>query len=348
MSSGGKAAAGSVAAAATYVGGRVATNSLTLAQNLLISGAQIAALKWMLDKQDDSWEKVSHKQIRCVEVAINEFLTTLRTDLLPTVSAAYPDVLHAIACVPVDPAVSNFAVMVDNIANTPKTQEYIVAANHWHRVNYMARTELLSPGFTTQLRRTFEITSNDLAGTMPVGDAAEIVSDVAEAAAMTGRIGNVAGLTHFSLGVSKRRLHKEGQAALARHVEMLNAISPVGSELTFEAFMEKPENRINLALQQAQLVQNSLQAIANRNAQKAPHLLAELQTKLQMAVAVLQLNANKANMQNQFVPNYAGVFGNAVNGLLKQLAPVDTGDGGRHDAPDLSGAVTPQTTVSAI
>ena len=344
MSGRGKIAGASITAAGIYVAGRIATSAITVAQHVAVGLAQVAALKWMLNKQDDSWEKVSQKQIRCVEVAVNEFVTTLRGELIPEFRAAYPEVPEAIPYVPVDPATSNFAVMVDNIANTPKTQEYIAAANHWHRVNYMARAELLSPGFTLQFRRSFEITSNDLAGTMPVGDVAEIVTDVAESAALNGRIGNVAGLTHFSLGVSRRRLHKEGQAGLARHVEMLNAISPVNSELTFESFMEKPENRINLALQQAQLIQNSLQAVANRNAQKAPRLLAELQAKMQAAVMVLQFNANKANMQNQFVPNYAGVFGNAVNGLFKQLLPASAGDGGRHDAPDLANNLFPEAS----
>lgn len=344
MSGRGKIAGASIAAAGIYTGGRIGTNLLNNVQNYLVAIAQIKALKWMMDKQEESWEKVSKKQIRCVEVAVNEFLTTMRGELLPTFAAAYPEVPQAIPYVPVDPAVSNFQTMVDNIATAPKTTEYMVAANHWHRANYMARAELLSPGFTTAFRNAMSITSGELEGRLTVADEIETLTDVAENAARLGRIGNVAGLTHISLGISGRRLRKEGQLSLARHVEMMERVSPVSSELTFQDFLEKPENRINLALQQAQLIQNSLQAIANRDAQKAPRLLAELQAKMQMAIMALQFGANKANMQNQFVPNYTGIFGNAVNGLFKQFVTADNAHTGDKDSENLANSLFPEAS----
>ena len=98
---------------------------------------------------------------------------------------------------------------------------------------------------------------------------------------------------------------------------MLNRdVSPISSEASLDQQMISPTNRMNLALQQAQLIQNSLQNAANIAAQKSPHLLAELQTKLQTTIARLQFSANKGNMVNQFVPNYAAVLGPAMNNVL--------------------------------
>ncbi len=83
--------------------------------------------------------------------------------------------------------------------------------------------------------------------------------------------------------------------------------------------MLKPEYRIGFALQTNQLIQQSLQNVYNAAAQKPPAKLAELQAKLAKLQTVLVYSANKANMTNQFVPNYAAAFQPMLNSLFSGM-----------------------------
>lgn len=315
----GKSATSGVAAAGIYSSARIATNTLSWVKSALVVAAQSALLKSLLDKQKSAYDDISNRQIQYVERALNDYILTINNDLLPTFKAAFPEVPQAIPYTPVDAAQITFDAMVQNIANLPKTSEYVQQVNYLHRSNYIARLVQLSPGFLTNVQTAALTIKNLLEGTLPVGDIIEITTDSAEAAAMTGRIGSTR-FTARALGLSRLRMQAVGRAALVEHLAMLNAhVSPVAAEVTLDQQMIQPANRLSLALQQAQLIQNSLQNIANTAAQKPPHLLAELQTKLQTTIARLNLEANKGNMVNQFVPNYAAVLGPAMNNVLEGL-----------------------------
>lgn len=310
-------AAGSIATAGTYVGGRIATNTLSWVKTGLVVAAQAALLKALLDKQKHSYDDISSKQIGYVERALNEYILDVNNNLLPTFKNAYPDVPQAIAYEPVVPELMVFDQMVENIRNLPKTSEYIQQVNYLHRANFVARMVQLSPDFLTNVRLTSYQIRDLLEGRLPVGDVVEVMTDTAEMAALTGRIGAGYKTTARNLGISRLRMQAAGRAAFVEHLAMLNRdVSPISSEASLDQQMISPTNRMNLALQQAQLIQNSLQNAANIAAQKSPHLLAELQTKLQTTIARLQFSANKGNMVNQFVPNYAAVLGPAMNNVL--------------------------------
>lgn len=312
---GGKASAGQVAAAGIYVGGRIATSAAQIAQAALISGAQIAAVRWMIDKQDDSWNKVSAKQIACVEQALDEFHTTL-DGLFPEFFNAYPDVPEAARFVAPDPAAVQRQTMEEGLLSMSKTNEYMIAANHWHRINYLARMELLSPGFRAALTRDMKNIEALYEGKLPTSDLVELTTGVAEEAAARGKIGNCRATTATALGVSQLRLQREAHDRLRTHTDLLQRVSPVESEFTMDQLMLKPEFRVRTAIELAQLLQNDLQNFNNMKAQKAPAIFAQLQAKLQRAIARLTFGANKANMQNQFVPNYQALFMPAINNLL--------------------------------
>jgi hypothetical protein len=344
MGGGGKGAAGTVAAAGIYTGGRIATNALTIGQAFVTAAAQIAAMKWMIEKQQSMWDHVSGKQIACVEVALDEFSKAVDA-LLLTFKDAYPDVPEAARFVAVDPQTEQFNTMVANIINGPKTAEYMVAANHWHRTNHMARVELLSPGFTALLSAHMRQIEALLAGTLPVDEAVAVVSDDAEAAAMNGRVGNTRMISAASLGIRRLQIQQLGRDEISRRLQWMEQVSPVSREVTLNELMVSPERRLLFALEQAQLLQNDLQNAHNAAAQKAPHKMAELQTKLQRVVATLSFNANKANMQNQFVPNFPGIFGPSISNLTQLIGQAMTWEKDQ-DSPVLSGAQTPSTSTA--
>lgn len=334
-----------VASAGIYTGGRVATNALTIAQAFVTAGAQIAAMKWMIDRQQSMWDHVAAKQINCVEVALDEFILSVDS-LLPTFKDAYPDVPVAARLVPVNPQVEQYQAMVDNITNGPKTAEYMAAANYWHRVNYRARVEILSPGFEASFVRHMRQIETLLAGQLPVDDVIDITTDVAENAAMLGKIGNTRMLTHTALGIRRLQIQQLGRDELGRRIDWMQKISPVESEVTLNELMVKPERRLLFALEQAQLLQNDLQNANNAAAQKPPHKLAELQTKLQRVIAILTFGANKANMQNQFVPNFPALFGPTISNLTNMITSAFNWEKNPDSGQDLGGHLTPVATTS--
>lgn len=337
--SGAASAAGAVAAAGVYTAGRIATNALTIGQAFVTAASQIAAMKWMIDKQQDQWDHVAAKQIKCVEVALDQFTTSVG-DLLPTFQAAYPDVPVAARFVAVSPQQEQFNAMVDNILNAPKSAEYMVAANHWHRINYMSRVELLSPGFTEAFARHMRQVEDLMNGQVPVDEVISITTDDAENAAMAGRIGNMRMQTYASLGIRRLQMQQLGRDELGRRFDWMQRMSPVETEVTLNDLMVKPERRLAFALEQAQLLQNDLQNANNAAAQKSPYIMAQLQTKLQQVIATLSFNANKANMQNQFVPNFPGIFGPTISNLTNAITGAFAMEKSP-TSPELSGGQTP-------
>ncbi len=316
---GGFAIAGAmVAVSGIYSGTRLATNIATLAQAYITAKMQADMLFKMIDKQENMWDHVAAKQIQCVEVALNEFIRGV-DELLPTFKGAYPDIPVPARLIPPDPQEVQFNQMVDNLKNMPRSAEYMSAANHWHRINYAARAEFLSPGFANSFYRHMRQVESLLDGQMPIDEAVGVTSDVAENAAMNGRIGNTCRTTSAAMGIRRIQMQALGREELARRVTMMQGVSPVETEVTVDSLMLKPERRLTYALELAQLLQNDLQNANNAAAQKPPHLMAELQTRLQRTVAILQFNANKANMQNQFVPNFPALFAPAISNLTKAV-----------------------------
>ena len=332
-------AAGGVAQAGIYTGGRVATNFATIVAAGVAAASQILLVERMIDKQEKMWDHVATKQIQSVEVALDEYAKAVAS-ILPTFKDAYPEVPVAARFVPVDPQTEQFNQMIANILTAPKAAEYMVAANHWHRVNYQARVELLSPGFTVAFALHMRQIESLMAGQLPVDEAVGVTTDIAENAAMLGKTGNTRMLTSAAMGIRRLQIQQLGRDELGRRITWIQGISPVESEVTLDSLMVKPERRLLFALEQAQLLQNDLQNANNAAAQKAPHKMAELQTKLQKIVATLSFNANKANMQNQFVPNFPGLFGPTISKLATSITDAFSWEKNPDSAPDLGGHVT--------
>ena len=223
----------------------------------------------------------------------------------------------------------------------------MAASNHWHRLNYQARTELLSPGFTNLLNKHLKQIEALMDGELPLDEAAGVVSDVAENAAMLGRIGNTFRQTHASLGIRRLQIQHLGREEMARRIQWMEQLSPAGREVSINELMVSPERRLLFALEQAQVLQNDLQNFNNSLAQKPPHKMAELQTRLQMAVSALSFNANKANMQNQFVPNFPALFAPTVSKLATNLTDPHTWERNPDSGQDLGGHLTPSAPGTA-
>lgn len=320
MGSGGKGAAGTVAAATIYTTGRSIDTALSWVQSLAVLAAQGIILKSLLDRQKGHYDDITNRQIGLVDTALNNYTLDLHNNLLPTFQAAFPDVPQAAQYVPVNTQAVVFDQMVENLANMSKTEEYTVRVNTLHRYNYIARLALLSPGFMQNITVAAYQIRDLLNGTMSTGDVVEIISDQAEQDALMGRIGATQKTTHRNLGISRMRAQAAGRRELAENVRMLNQdVSPINLETTIHEQMIDPKNRLALALTETERIQQSLQNVFNTAAQKPPYLLAQLQAKLSAIIAKLTYEANKGNMVNQFVPNYAAVFGPMMQSFFGQF-----------------------------
>lgn len=338
---GGKQAAGAVAAATIYTSGRTVTNSLAWAQSLVAIGIQVAAMKWMLDKQKKSYDEIAKKQINYLEDAVDQFMLFVDTQLVPAIPDALPEVPRAAEYVPTDPDDLTYRNFIANINSTPQGTMMIDAINTSARNNYRARLFLLSPTILDALVKEAGQINDLLDGRIPQSDVMEAFTDVADNALATGRIGNMGSMTAAALGVSQLRLQAAGREALHRHLQGLNTnVSPVASEARLEEFFIKPENAVGFAIQQGQLIQNSMQNLFNTMAQKPPARKAIITAKMQAAMAKLQLEANRGNLVNHYVPNYAGIFGPAMQSFMSQFekkTDVDTAATWAHPAgPDVT------------
>lgn len=313
--------------AGIYTGGRITTNSLSWLKTGAVVAVQAALLKQMLDKQKSAYDNIAWQQRNYVETALNNYLLDLNNNLIPTFADAYPEVPVAAPYAPVDYQVEQFSAMVASIQNLPKTAEYVKSSNYLLRTDYIARQVLLHSDWVRDVKLMSMQLGLLLAGKLPTGDVVEILSDTAQQACLTGRIGNTRKTTLRNLGISKLRAEDAARKGFHEHWGALaGSVMPFQGEATLEAQMLNPNNRMALAIQQAQLIQNSLQNINNTAAQKPPFRLGVLQAKMNAAIARLTYDANKGNMVNNFVPNYSAVLGpamsNVFDGINKQIGGV--------------------------
>ncbi len=317
--------AAATASAAIYTGGRITTNALSWVQAGVVAGLFVAGAKYLTNEMLQHVNKQTRAEINMVELALMNYIEEMENNLLPKFREAYPDKPQAADYVPIVPGAELTRSFNERIAALTTGTNYTVAYNHMHRINFLARAQMLLPGFQTMLASIARQANQMIDGKLPVDDVGEILVDVAEAAALRGTIGNTHAMTMRRLGVSTLRAQLAGRQALKDGVDLANAMVPIEGELSSRDLIISPENELNMALQQAQLIQQSLQARYNLAAQKAPYLMGELAARLQMIITRLQFDANKANMGTKFVPDYRGMMGQLTGGLMNKVSETFAG-----------------------
>lgn len=290
-------------------------NKFSWQQELLVPGIQAAAQLLILNKQKDDYDDISDDQKDSVDAAVSGYTNCVEA-LLPSFKDAFPDVPQCAQYIPVNACEEQIAAINCNLQAAGKTDEYIKEVNRQHHINQLIRTKFLIP-FYEENQQLQSIQINDLLqGKLPVDDVVEILTDNAEMALLRGRVGNTCKQTLRDLGISRLRAQALGREAFERQLASVNRdVSPVSQLADVQSMAGTPKDRINLALQQALYIQESAQNCFNVAAQKAPHLMHELQAKLQRCVAKLTYEASKANMVNTFVPNYAAILNPLISGL---------------------------------
>ncbi len=295
--------AGTAASAAAYV----ASNIFSWSEARKMPGRQADANKEVLEKQKDHYDNITKKQRDLLGAAISAYTGDMNL-LLDNGSfkAALPSVPQAAEYVPVDACCMQGSTIECNISHIERAKAYTEYVNRQHEQNDLLHALSFDPGFLTNLDIVNKSFQDMMRGILDVGDVVEIVGDQAEMAALNGRIGNTRRTTARDLGISKHRVKVAGREEFRRHTTFINGVvSSQSRQHDITEMMQSPGARIQLALAQSQLIQNSLQNKNNALAQKEPWRLAELQLRMNRNITRLQAKSSQALLTNNFVPNYA-------------------------------------------
>lgn len=314
---------GMIGAAGIYA----ASSAANWVQALLVPGVQAAANILLMEQQRSDYDDIVSDQRQLLGIAVTNYMTSINTLLSGSdFEDAFPDVPQAAEYVPIDACCIQRATIECNIATTDRAGVWAAGVNRLKEQDAIIRGIVFDPRFLVNMDMiSFEITDM-IRGKLPTGDVVEVLTDLAEMNALNGRIGNSRRRTARDLGISKLRMQAAGRREFREHHQFISqSIQPISDRAKIEDMMQTPQQRIALALTQAQLIQQSLQNLYNRNAQKDPYKLAELQMKMQQLTLKLQFEANKASLVNTFVPNYQALLAPLIKSVAGAIGdPVNT------------------------
>lgn len=315
--------AGAAASAALYV----ASNIYSWSEARKMPDRQADANKKVLELQKTHYDALEKKKRDIINAAINQYLVSVDTLLADgSFENAFPDVPEAAEYVPVDACCIQGSTIECNISNTERAAAYVRYVNRLHEQNDLAHVLSMDPRFLVTLDIQSQSIQDLTRGILPVGDIIEVVGDAAEQAALTGRIGNTRKIVARDLGVSKLRAQTAGRKEFRESTVWLNsAVSPLNRQGDIRDSMQTPAQRIELALHQSQLIQQSLQNVNNTAAQKEPYLMAKLQTKIQEYITRLQSKSGEALLVNNHVPNFASIIAPKVDNTSGLVGSIGQG-----------------------
>lgn len=284
-------------------------NQFSWAKNLILPGVQAAAMITLLQRQKSLYEEQATHQRRAIDLSFNFYADRLDSIIAGgELEQAYPDVPQAAEYVPVDPCAEQQRGIDCNGENLGAANSWAQCVNRLHEQADLTRAVVFDPRWLVNMDMYSIQVGDLLQGKLRPDSLMETMTDVAEDALATGRVGGVRRATTRALGLERLRRTRLGQRELRAEAEFISRISPQKRQADIREMMVSPQQRLSLAMTQAQLVQNSLQNLFNRNAQKPSASMERLKLKLDQAVQVMKLQAMKANLFNSYVPNYASVL----------------------------------------
>lgn len=301
---------------------------------LLVPALQAAATLTILSKQKDLYDDISDDRINLIDEAVTNWVDGM--DALITsglVTSAFGSVPEAILYDPVDSRETIYASINENLQNIPAAERHIAAVNRMNERNDIVRMTAFSPEFLHLAHKSSSTIRDLLNGKLPIDEVINILTDDAEQASLNGRIGNTNRRTHRSMGITRLRMQALGRREVEQQTIIAQRASPVQRQQSIQELLGTPQNRIGLALTQAQLIQNSLQNEANAAAAGDPSKLGELQIKVNKLTSRLGQEAQRGNMINQFVPDYASLLQPQIKSISEGLL----GSGDRTSASTAGG-----------
>jgi len=287
---------------------------------LLVPALQAAATLTILEKQKDLYDDLADDRIELIDEAVEKYVASVLSFTGGGLARdAFGTVPDAAEFVPIDNQEELYANINDNLQNLPAAERLIVAANRMNENNDIARLLRFSPDALHQAQQNSTTILRLMHGHLEVDTLVDLTTDQAENAAFTGRTGNTRRSTARALGLRRMDMVRLGRQEMSRQADWSEKVSSTRRQLSIQDFVSTPSQKIGLQLSLAQLIQQSLQNKNNADAAGDPTKFAEFQGKMQMATAVLGQEAQRGNMINQFVPNYAAILQPAIESISESL-----------------------------
>jgi|TARA_R100000084_G_scaffold109319_1_gene75673 hypothetical protein len=298
----------------------MSSGSSEAAASLALPAIQAAATILIIEKQKDLHDDIANKRIGLIDAAVSKYCAAIEACRSSNLfSEAFGSVPDAAIYKPVDPLETQYQTINANLQNVPAADRLMTAINRLNENNDLARAAVFDPAFHENMHRGSIQIKDLMEGRIPVDDVTNILTDTAEQAALNGRIGNTCKMTFRDLGVSRLNAQATGRRERAQQLQVAQLASPVERQFSIQNMMNTVESRIALALTTTQLVQNSLQNANNLAAAGDPTALASIQTKLNKIGMVLGQEAQRGNLVNAFVPDFASLLQPVISSISGAL-----------------------------
>lgn len=296
------------------------TGTFDSATSLLVPALQAAATLTVLGVQKGYYDDIANDRIDLIDEAVTNWIAGMES-LITTglVSEAFGTVPDAALYEEVDSRETIYAAINENLQNIPAAERHIAAVNRMNENNDIVRMTAFAPEFLHLAHKSSSTIRDLMNGKLPIDEVTNILTDEAEQAALNGRIGNTARRTHRSMGLTRLQMQSMARRELERQVILVERVSPIQRQQSIQEMLGTPANRVGLALTQAQLIQQSLQNANNADAAGDPTKFGELQVRLQKLTARLGQEAQRGNMINQFVPDYASLLQPQIKSISEGL-----------------------------
>jgi hypothetical protein len=291
---------------------------------LLVPALQAIATVVILNKQKEFHDEIAEKRIELIDEAVTNWIGGMEGMISSgMVGEAFGTVPASAAYIPVDSRETIYAAINENLQNVPAAERHIAAVNRMNENNDIVRMTAFSPEFLHLVHKSSSSIRDLINGKLSIDEVVNVLTDDSEQAALQGRIGNTGRRTHRSLGITRLNLQRFGRRELEAQVKLASAVSPMDRQQTMQDMLGTPARRVALALTQAQLIQQSLQNANNAAAAGNPTKLGELQLSLQKFTNRLAQEAQRGNMVNQFVPNFAALLEPQIKSITEALLGED-------------------------
>lgn len=196
---------------------------------------------------------------------------------------AYGDVPKAAIYNPVDIDQEQLAALLGNKENLPAIQQLMRGSNDLVTADALRRASKLIPGYRASMDAYGSASGDLLRGNLPFEDVMGIVRNRADLTNSLGVPGTGGPATLRDLGLSRLDAIKTGGGMLQDMVNIAERVSPRASYLVPKDLMVSPGQRIETALIQHQLQQNSEQNFNNLAASGDPSERAALEAEMGVA-----------------------------------------------------------------
>lgn len=296
-----------------FTGLPVASVLAGLAIPALEAAATLTLMKYQNDKAED---KINASQ-RILSNAQKAYCAKLK-ELQPLLESATDDVPKASDYTPVSIGGSYFESLKQTVQLADWAQEYAELYGSAGRDVALERARALNPLYDDQMTQIWEELGSYISGEIPQDEAVDIGGSAAETNAYNGRMGTPQ-LTARMMGLKTRQVKDYGRSQKRLEEAHQNQnISSTSLNPDLQKFVVNPQDRVQWDLQQAQLIQNSIQNALNLCALKDPYLLQQWQIEMDCVKSELQVAMAQASSELGFVPNYLGAFGPQIRNLFSQ------------------------------